>query len=50
MALNSFLPGAGSLVSAIVTGVEWLVKFTFRLWEQSKIKAFLKKASDFYLE
>jgi hypothetical protein len=49
MALNSFLPGAGSLVSAIVTGVEWLVKFTFRLWEQSKIKAFLVKAREFYL-
>ncbi|WP_158936212.1 hypothetical protein [Burkholderia sp. S171] len=49
MALNSFLPGAGSLVSAIVTGIEWLVKFTFRLWEQSKINAFLVKARDFYL-
>ncbi|EUC20012.1 UNVERIFIED_ORG: hypothetical protein BDU10_8300 [Burkholderia sp. CF145] len=50
MALSSFLPGAGSLVSAIVTGVEWLVKFAFRLWEQSKIHAFLVKAREFYLE
>jgi hypothetical protein len=50
MALNSFLPGAGSLVSAIVTGVEWLVKFSFRLWEQSKIHAFLLKARELYLQ
>jgi len=50
MALSSFLPGAGSLVSAIVTGVEWLVKFAFRLWEQSKIHAFLVKAREFYLQ
>ncbi|WP_233830519.1 hypothetical protein [Paraburkholderia sp. ZP32-5] len=49
LALSSFLPGAGSLVSAIVTGVEWLVKFTFRLWEQSKIHAFLSKAREHYL-
>jgi len=49
MALSSFLPGAGSLVSAIVTGVEWLVKFCFRLWEQSKIHAFLVKARELYL-
>ncbi|WP_168790061.1 hypothetical protein [Paraburkholderia aromaticivorans] len=50
MSLSTFLPGAGSLVSAIVTGVEWLVKFTFRLWEQSKIHAFLVKAREVYLQ
>jgi hypothetical protein len=50
LALSSFLPGAGSLVAAIVTGIEWLVKFTFRLWEQSKIHAFLVKAREFYLQ
>jgi hypothetical protein len=43
-ALAVFLPGAGSLVSALVTGIEWMVKFIWRIWEQSKISDFLKEA------
>jgi len=44
LALSALLPGAGNLVSALVTGVEWLIKFVWRIWEQSKISKFLKLA------
>lgn len=48
VALSVFLPGAGSLVAALVTGLEWLVKFVYRLWEQSNIRQFLATARDWY--
>lgn len=38
------LPGAGFLVSALLSGIEWLVKFMYQLWERSKIKEFLQSA------
>ena len=44
LALQSFLPGAGNLVASIVTGIEWMVKFLWRIWEQSKIHKFLAEA------
>lgn len=50
IALASFLPGASSLVSAIVTGVEWLVKFLWRIWEQSKIHKFLVEAREIFAQ
>lgn len=43
-ALAVLLPGAGSLVSALVTGIEWLIKLAWRLWERSKIKSWLEMA------
>lgn len=49
LSLSMLLPGAVSLVSALVTGVEWLVKLTWRLWEQSKINKFLKLARQHFL-
>lgn len=48
LALQSFLPGAGNLVSAIVTGIEWLVKAAWRLWEESKIRKFLAEAAQHF--
>lgn len=50
VALQSFLPGAGNLVGAIVTGIEWMVKFIYRVAEQLRIGKFLTKARDFYAE
>ena len=35
---------AGNLVASIVTGIEWMVKFAWRIWEQSKIHKFLEEA------
>jgi len=43
-ALAVFLPGAGNLVAALVTGIEWMIKFLWRMWEQSKINKFLQEA------
>lgn len=48
LSLSAMLPGAGSLVSAIVTGIEWMVKLLWRLWEQSKIKKFLAMAREHF--
>lgn len=44
LALAGSVPGAQSLVSAITTAVEWVIKFVMRLIEQSGIKSFLKEA------
>ncbi|MBX3655869.1 MAG: hypothetical protein KF686_16925 [Ramlibacter sp.] len=49
-ALTVFLPGASSLVAALVTGIEWLVKFAWRLIEQHQISEFLKEARQRFLE
>jgi len=48
-ALTVFLPGAASLVAALVTGVEWIVKFSWRLAEQSRIGRFLTEARKLFL-
>ena len=50
IALAAFLPGAGSVVAALVTGIEWLVKFIWRVIENSRIATFLKEARKLYLE
>ncbi len=39
-----FLPGAGSLVSAIMSTIEWLVKTIMRIAERCRIDAFLDEA------
>ena len=44
IALNTILPGAGSLVSMIAGGLEWIIKALCRLVEHSRIKNFLEKA------
>ena len=48
LSLSALLPGAGSLVGALVTGVEWLVKLVWRIWEQNKIRKFLVLAREHY--
>jgi hypothetical protein len=48
IAMNSLLPGAGSLVSMIVGGVEWLIKALCRIVEHSHIKTFLTTAQNLW--
>lgn len=43
-----FLPGAGALVSAVMTAIEWLVKTIMRLAEAHRIADFLKLARQMY--
>ncbi|MDR5880070.1 hypothetical protein [Caballeronia sp. LZ032] len=43
-----FLPGAGALVSAVMTAIEWLVKTIMRLAEAHRIGDFLKLARQMY--
>ncbi|MES2183124.1 MAG: hypothetical protein V4505_01130 [Pseudomonadota bacterium] len=47
-ALHSFLPGLSLLISAIMTGIEFIVKFIMRMCENEKIKAFLKVAKEHF--
>jgi hypothetical protein len=47
-AIQATLPGLGSLVSAIMTGLEWLIKFIVRLVENYSIKKFLEIARGHY--
>ena len=49
LALQSFLPGAGNLVNAVVTGIEWMVKALWRMWEESKISKFLMEAKGHFV-
>ncbi|MFI5447678.1 hypothetical protein [Polaromonas sp. UC242_47] len=49
MALAATVPGAQSLVSAIATAVEWVIKFVMRLIEQASIKLFLLQARVQYM-
>ena len=46
VALAATVPGAQSLVSAVATGVEWVIKFCFRLYEQSCLNKFLLEARE----
>lgn len=47
-AVQALLPGLGSLVSAVMTGIEWLIKFICRLVENYCIKKFLEIARGYY--
>lgn len=44
IAMNTFLPGAGSLVSMLMGGIEWLIKALCRIVESRHVAEFLKKA------
>jgi hypothetical protein len=44
IAMNVFLPGAGSLVSALMTAFEWIARFIMRLVESSRVQTFLTDA------
>lgn len=48
VAIAALLPGLGSLVGAVMTGVEWLVKFLYRIYENRCIKRFLEIARGHY--
>lgn len=50
IAVQSILPGLGSVVSAIMTGLEWLVKLIYRVWESYQVKDFLAKARALFVE
>jgi hypothetical protein len=43
-AVAVMLPGLGSLVSALMSALEWMVKFLYRYFESERIDAFLEKA------
>lgn len=42
------LPGLGSLVSALMSAIEWLVKFLYRYFESERIDKFLFKARELW--
>ncbi len=44
IAANVFLPGCGPLASAVLTALEWVVRFAARMLEQSCISHFLEHA------
>ncbi|SCU76984.1 conserved hypothetical protein [Cupriavidus necator] len=48
IASQVFLPGAGSLVSAVIAGVEWLAQSIMRLAESFRIKEFLREAHEIF--
>jgi hypothetical protein len=48
IAANSFLPGAGSLVSMIMTALEWAYKLVSRLLQRSALNAFRVKAQELW--
>jgi len=45
LAMTTLLPGAGSLVSVLMTGLEWVAKLIYRVVECRRIEAFLGKAT-----
>lgn len=45
IAANVFLPGCGPLASAVLTALEWVVRFTARVCEQCSITDFLDHAA-----
>lgn len=47
-AVQALLPGLGTLVSAVMTAIEWLIKFVCRLVENYCIKKFLEIARGYY--
>ncbi|HEY8976854.1 MAG TPA: hypothetical protein VIN75_21750, partial [Burkholderiaceae bacterium] len=48
VAVGVFLPGLGSLVSAVMSGIEWLVRLVSRLGEYFGIQQFLQTARRHY--
>lgn len=48
VAVGVFLPGLGSLVSAVMSGIEWLVRLVSRLGEYFGIQQFLQVARRHY--
>lgn len=48
IALSTFLPGLGGLVSAVVGAIEWLVRLMSRVAESLAIDKFLAHARDLY--
>jgi hypothetical protein len=48
VAIGVFLPGLGSLVSVVMSAIEWLIKFLSRLGEQLAIDQFLVRARQLY--
>lgn len=50
LALAGSVPGAQSLVGAITSAVEWVIKFVMRLIEQASIKMFLLTAKMQYMK
>jgi hypothetical protein len=48
VAMGVFLPGLGSLVSAVMSGIEWLVRLISRLGEYFGIQQFLQVARRHY--
>jgi hypothetical protein len=48
IALSTFLPGLGGLVSAVVGAIEWLVRLMSRVAESLAIDKFLARARDLY--
>lgn len=48
VAVGVFLPGLGSLVSAVMSGIEWLVRLVSRLGEYFGIQQFLLSARGHY--
>jgi hypothetical protein len=47
-AVGTFLPGLGSLVTVVMSAIEWMIKLIYRLLERSAIGEFLKKARAHY--
>jgi hypothetical protein len=50
MALAATIPGIQSLVSAMATAAEWVIKFVMRLAELAALKLFLLKAKSKFME
>lgn len=48
LAIGAFLPGLGSLVSAVISAIEWLIKLISRIGEELSIERFLLKAQGEY--
>ncbi len=48
VAVGVFLPGLGSLVSAVMSGIEWMIRLVCRLSEYFGIQQFLQRARGLY--
>jgi hypothetical protein len=48
VSVGVFLPGLGSLVSAVMSGIEWMLKLVYRLSEYMGIQQFLQRARGLY--
>ncbi len=48
VSVGVFLPGLGSLVAAVMAGIEWMIKLVYRLSEYAGIEQFLHRARGLY--